>query len=183
MAARLVHTQEIAQFKSAARYHLGGVMVQTQNYIISPSDSAKKPKSLVKKLLRKLGMSVNVLGGTASYTADLVTGIIKYQAELEVKIAFFTKTFNFSGPYDADPRELLSANLNAVGEQVNVNDVTFTVQSLSQSYCTVLVKVENQPMNGVGVIDTSSQYIKLSTLNVDATVSGFTVNLVLKETT
>jgi hypothetical protein len=155
-------------------------MVQTQNYIISPSDSSKKPSGLVRNLLRKLGMSVDVLGGTASYTADLVSGAITYKAQVEIKIAFFTKTFNFAGPYNEDPRELLSANLTAVGEQVKVNDVTFTVQSLSQGYCTVLVKVENQPMNGVGVIDTTSQYIKLSTLNVDATISGFTVNLVLK---
>lgn len=136
--------------------------MQRQTYVVVPSGLVKS--------------------GSASYTADEVTGKITYEAEVTVGKWFVKKTYPFKGEYQADPKDLKSYNLQSVNKKIQIGDVIFTVVSIISGVADVSVDVEGQSMNGVAFIDTNGPMIRINSLQAKVTVVGMTLDLLLKET-
>lgn len=137
-------------------------MTQIQNFSV-------KPKGLVK-------------GGTASYEANLNTGVIKYDAAVKVGLtSWMSHTYTFSGQYCVSPEILLSSSAKGVGMELFIGNVSFKVLSTTPQTALVSMEIAGQPMRGTALLDISGQYLRVIQMDAVVTVIGKDLELHLEQ--
>lgn len=121
-----------------------------------------------------------VKGGSASYTADLETGIIEYGVILQVGVLFFTKTYKTSGQYKVDPNILKSENWKTSGTKVSVGLLDCTVTSVAVNLSQIDMLIQSQNVKGQGVISTLGDYILANSATFSGSTLGITATVILK---
>ena len=120
-----------------------------------------------------------IRGGQVSYELDPATGLISYSGFVYVGVGFFSKKVdvNPSGkPFQVKTEELLSANVKP-GYKVPVGNVFFLVDTVTGSVASVEAHVTGQPIDGVGTLDVSGQYVALLSLDAKAKVYGMSLTI------
>lgn len=118
--------------------------------------------------------------GWVTYTLNTDTGIINYAGDVKAgPFSIIDETIP-AGEYTVDPSCLISATLSKVGTTLPIGPALFTITEVDQNManCKFLVAGENQ-VEGTAVLDLSSQYVKVLSVNATAILKGHNLNLIL----
>lgn len=109
-----------------------------------------------------------VKGGSASYQADLDTGLIHFQAAVDVGFLFITKRIQTDpgASYKVDPSMLLSKNLEKIGDKITVGPAQFSFLTADTAGNTTVSVSIGDTVSGEAEIDTSSEFIKINSIDV-----------------
>lgn len=141
-----------------------------------------EPKNRIGKKLMD-GMSNYVFlpsgmiqGGTMSYSADPLTGLINYSVAVKISKWFLSTTETKSGSCTVDPK-LLSPSSLSVGYSMTIDGVTSKVVSMSNG--TACLSLSGKA-TGSAVVSTIGPVIELVSLDANATVMGMSIQLGLR---
>jgi len=124
-----------------------------------------------------------IKGGWATYNVDPNSGVIDYEAEVDVKIFLFTQTKNFKGQYTVNPDVLRFRSYDEVGETQVIGNIEFRVLEVDVLESKVAMKVLDKDMSGIAYLKQADglDIIEVTEATAKASVMGMRLNLKLEE--
>jgi hypothetical protein len=118
-------------------------------------------------------------GGVVAYSANLNTGMVVVTGQVKVGVGFFAKNEPFTANYILPMADLLSTAADTVGKKVDIGPADLIVSHIDGTIATVDVVLDGLG-TGHGVLDISSQYLKLVSLTANIKYSGIAVTASLQ---